>query len=66
MIFRALITIIAKFDLETIQIDVINAFINSKLNEMIYMRQSSGFEKNKDTVLQLKKVLYGLRRSFLL
>src|SRR5947207_11597137 len=41
MTFQALMAITAKFDLEMIQMNVMNAFVNSKLNEMIYMRQSS-------------------------
>src|SRR5205809_1909871 len=44
MTFQALMTITAKFDLETVQMDVVNAFVNSKLDEVVYMKQSSGFE----------------------
>ena len=65
MTFRALMTITVKFDLKTVQMNVINTFINSQLNEMIYMRQSSEFEKD-NTVLCLRKTLYELRRSLLL
>ena len=50
MMFRALMAITAKFDLETVQMDMVNAFINSKLNEVMYMRQPPGFEKG-NTVL---------------
>ena len=65
MIFQALMTITAKFDLETVQMNVVNTFVNSKLDEVMYMRQSPGFEKD-NTVLQLNKALYDLRRSSLL
>jgi len=65
MTFRALMAITAKFDLETVQMDVVNAFVNSKLDEVVYMRQPPGFEKG-NTVLRLDKALYGLRRSPLL
>jgi len=57
--------ITAKFDLKTVQMNVINMFVNSKLNEVMYMRQPPDFEKG-NTVLQLNKALYGLRRSSLL
>ena len=66
MAFRALMAITAKFDLETVQMDVVNAFVNSHLDEVVYMRQPPGFEKDKGTVLRLRKALYGLRRSPLL
>jgi hypothetical protein len=33
MAFRALMAITARFDLDTIQMDVINAFVNYKLDE---------------------------------
>ena len=42
--------ITAKFDLKTVQMNVVNAFVNSKLDEVVYMRQSSDFEKD-NTVL---------------
>ena len=64
MAFQALITITAKFDLETIQIDAVNAFVNCKLDEIIYIKQPLRFEIDK--VLQLRKTLYELRRSLLL
>jgi len=45
--------------------DAINAFVNCALDEVVYVRHPPGFG-NKETVLRLKKVLYGLRRSPLL
>ena len=67
MAFRALMTITAKFDLETVQMDVVNTFINSHLDEVIYMKQPPGFKKDKgNTVLHLRKTLYELRKSFFL
>ena len=53
--------ITVKFDLEMIQIDIVNAFIYCDLNEVIYIRLPLGFTKGKtDKVLRLRKALYGL------
>ena len=48
-----------------IQMNVMNAFMNCMLNEMIYMRQSLNFE-TENTVFWLRKMLYELRQFFLL
>jgi hypothetical protein len=57
----------AKFDLETIQMDAVNAFVHCDLDEVVYMRLPPGFNQGKrDKVLRLRKALYGLRRSPLL
>jgi hypothetical protein len=63
--FRTLIAVVAKFDLETIQLDAINAFVNADLNELVYMRTPSGFLV-KNHVLRLNRAFYGLRRLPLL
>jgi hypothetical protein len=63
--FRTLMAVVAKFDLETIQLDAINAFVNANLDELVYMRTPSGFPV-KNHVLRLNKALYGLRRLPLL
>jgi hypothetical protein len=57
--------VMAKFNLEIIQLDAINAFVNANLNELMYMRTSPGFPV-KNHVLRLNKALYGLQRSPLL
>jgi hypothetical protein len=65
--FRTLMAITAKFDLETTQIDAVNAFVHCDLDEVVYMKLPPGFNKGKtDKVLRLRKALYGLRRSPLL
>src|SRR5947207_15959561 len=65
MTFQALMAITAKFDLETVQMNMVNAFVNSKLDEMMYMKQPPEFETG-NRVLRLRKALYELRRSPLL
>ena len=56
-----------KFDLETTQIDIVNAFIHCDLDEVVYIKLPPGFNKGKtDKVLRLRKALYGLQRLLLL
>ena len=44
--FRALMTVVTRYDLETIQMNAINAFVNCDLDEVVYMKISSHFKKN--------------------
>jgi len=57
--------IVAKFDLETVQMDAVNAFVHCYIDEVVYMRPPPGFEP-PSKVLHLRKALYRLRRSPLL
>jgi hypothetical protein len=41
--FRAIATLIAIFDLDRWQLDAINAFINSELDELVYCELPTGF-----------------------
>jgi hypothetical protein len=63
--FRSLMAIVARFNLDTIQLDAVNAFTNARLDELIYVWFPPGFNKS-GFCLQLHKALYGLRRSPLL
>ena len=50
-----------KFNLEIIQIDIVNAFIYYNLNKVVYIKPPLGFNNGKkDKVLRLRKALYGL------
>lgn len=60
--FRVLMAITAKFDLEARQLDAVNAFTNSTLDESIYVQFPDGF-KEAGWVIKLTRALYGLRRS---
>jgi hypothetical protein len=60
--FRTLMAITAYFDLEAIQQDAVNAFLNSPLDEVIYCEFPDGF-KQQGSCLLLLLALYGLRRS---
>ncbi|PHH87415.1 hypothetical protein CDD83_8907 [Cordyceps sp. RAO-2017] len=63
--FQILMAITAKFDLETRQLDAVNAFTNSLLDEDVYVQFPDGYRR-KGWVLKLLRALYGLRRSPLL
>ncbi|OAQ57580.1 polyprotein [Pochonia chlamydosporia 170] len=63
--FRILMAITAKFDLETRQLDAVNAFTNSVLDEDVYVQFPDGYRR-RGWVLKLLRALYGLRRSPLL
>ena len=53
--------ITAKFDLETIQIDTVNAFVYYDLNKVVYIKLPPRFNNGKkDKVLRLRKALYRL------
>jgi hypothetical protein len=64
-IFRVLMAITAAYDLEAFQLDAVNAFTNSFLDETVYCAFPDGFEQDGDCLLLLR-ALYGLRRSPLL
>lgn len=64
-VFRSLMAITARFDLEAVQLDAVNAFINGVLDEEVYTHLPEGF-KLPGKILRLKRALYGLRRSPLL
>jgi len=55
----------AAFDLEAKQLDAVNAFTNSKLDEIVYCDCPEGFEQLGYCLLLLQ-ALYGLPRSPLL
>ena len=63
--FRALMAVTAAFDLEAHQLDAVNAFTNSIIDEVIYLDFPEGFEQSGFCLLLLR-ALYGLRRSPLL
>jgi hypothetical protein len=63
--FRALMAITAYFDLDTEQLDAVNAFTNSRIDEEVYVRCADGYEE-QGKCWKLNRALYGLRRSPLL
>lgn len=63
--FRSMMAIVAAFQLEAFQVDAVNAFTNSKLDETVYSEPPDGFKQDWKALL-LERALYGLRRSPLL
>jgi len=60
---RMLMAIMAVEDMEAEQVDVNNAFTESKLRETIYMKPPPGVEIRPGTTLRLLQSLYGLKQS---
>ncbi len=65
-VFRALMALSAAFGLIAEQLDAVTAFLNAKLDEVVYVRFPEGFEEDSTSCLRLLRALYGLRRSPLL
>ena len=63
--FRTLMAIAARFDLELTQFDAVNAFVNTKIDQDVFMRMPPGYRK-AGKLLKLQRALYGLRASPLL
>ena len=61
---RALLAVIVEKGLQLHQLDVKTAFLNGDLEEVIYMRQTPGYEQGGlKMVCRLHKSLYGLRQA---
>ncbi|KAJ9520572.1 hypothetical protein QJQ45_007425 [Haematococcus lacustris] len=60
---RALLAVAAAEDMELEHLDVKTAFLNGKLEEVIYMHQSAGYEDGSGRVCRLHRALYGLRQA---
>jgi hypothetical protein len=58
-------TFVAHYDLELHQIDVKTVFLNSDLQENVYMAQLEGFivEGKENMGCKLKKSIYGLKQA---
>jgi hypothetical protein len=60
--FRCLMTLIFVFHLKTRQFDVINVFLNAKVDRKIHIYMSNEYAIN-DKCFLLNRVLYDLRKS---
>jgi len=61
--FKLVFALIALYDLECAQMDMVTAFLNPILKEKVYVIQPTGFEEDKELVCRLQKTLYGLKQS---
>jgi len=62
---RLLLALVAAYDLECEQMDVVTAFLNGDLEEDIYMQIPEGLRTrdNHNLVCKLNKALYGLKQA---
>ena len=62
---RCFLALVAHFDLECDQMDVVTAFLNGELDEDIYMEVPAGFKdpNRPHLVCKLQKALYGLKQA---
>jgi hypothetical protein len=60
---RMLIVFALKNNLKFHQIDIKSAFLNSPLQEELYLNPPQGVDVPKDHVLKLKKAMYGLKQA---
>ncbi|CAI5991678.1 unnamed protein product [Closterium sp. NIES-64] len=63
---RIFLSIVAVLDLNLMQLDMKNAFLQSKLDRVLYMSQPDYFNDGSGRVCKLLKSLYGLKQSPLL
>ena len=62
MSFKVLFAIMAHYDLDCEQMDVITAFLNALLKELIYVEYSTRY-KVGNMICRLLRALYGLKQS---
>ncbi|CAI7803840.1 unnamed protein product [Closterium sp. NIES-54] len=63
---RIFLSFVAIFDLNLMQLDMKNAFLQSKLDRVLYMYQPKYFDDGTGRVCKLLKSLYGLKKLPLL
>ncbi|CAI7904307.1 unnamed protein product [Closterium sp. NIES-54] len=63
---RIFLSIVAVLDLNLMQLDMKNAFLQSKLDRVLYMYQPDYFDDGTGRVCKMLKSLYGLKQSPLL
>ncbi len=62
---RVRLALVAKFNLETLQLNEIDAFVDADLDKTVFMRMPPGYDE-QGKVLKLNTALYSLRWFLLL
>ncbi|KAH9521726.1 hypothetical protein DERF_005358 [Dermatophagoides farinae] len=62
-VIRLFFSLVASWDMDLIQFDCSNAFLNGDIYETVYIDQPLGYDDKTGRVCLLKKGLYGLRQS---
>lgn len=62
MSFKILFVIMAYYDLNCEQMNVITAFLNIHLKEKVYVEQLTGYEQG-NMICLLRRALYGLKQA---
>ena len=62
---HVLLAVVAKIDIEKLQLDAVNAFVNAYLDITVFIRMPLGYDK-QSKLLKQNTVVYALRRSSLL
>ena len=65
-VFRALVAIATKFGLLMYQYDATNAFLNARIDRLLYVHTPEGFTSQLGRILTLRRALYGLKDAPLL
>ena len=55
---RILLAVVAKFNLETLQLDMVNGFVHANLDKTVFMEMSPAYVQF-GKILKLNKALYG-------
>ena len=63
MSYKVLFAIMAYCDLDCEQMDVVTAFLNAPLKDLVYVEQPTGYEEGNNLVCQLLRALYGLKQA---
>jgi len=63
MIYKIIFVIVMYYNYELKQMNIKMIFLNSTLKEIIYVVQLTKYEKKKEKMYRLKKVLYELKQS---
>jgi hypothetical protein len=60
-----LLAYVASHNIKLYQMDVESAFLNDKINELVYIEQPFNFEDSKkfNHLYKLSKILYGLKQA---